>query len=248
MLSMKTSILLVLPVLLFGCRTSSPDAERAEATTAEPLPRILDNREVDAPQAPFPQPDWPPIWAIAGVTVDLGEVDRIDGVFLRVVHGQQDRSQLAEHYLAQLQAAGWKVTDVVEDEAFLRTDLVRQDLMLTALAQPLAEGAFVGLSLHQHWGSMELPLEGAAASLAEANSLRASFPTDRTVDAVYDELIAFLTGQRAWTEEVAEMVAAPPGVVQVRVSWLVKDRRILRLQVHALEDGSVHLTLEAGWR
>lgn len=194
------------------------------------------------------EPDWLEIWSSLGVTVDLGTADRIDGKFLRVELTGGDRGTLMEHYRAQVVAAEWKVGETDETDNHLRADLSRDHLMLTLIAQAQEGGAFVGLSAHQDWRAMDLPLDGASQTVAEANRFHATYLEGTTSPAVTQEIGTFLTGALGWTRDRDEPMEAPESIVDPLATWYLHGRRTIRVQTHAQTDGIVQLTMRADWR
>ena len=236
-------LLVAVLLLLVSCKGKSDavsagsGSEDAEISTGEPTPEI----EVA-------EPEWFEIWAMLGVTVDVGAVERIDGKFLRVAQTGGEPGVLMAHYADQVTRTGWVVAETDETENHLRTDLTRDHLMLTLIAQAQEGGAFIGLSVHQDWRAMGWPLVGASQTVAEANRFHATYLEGTTSPAVAQEIGTFLTGALGWTRDRDEPMEAPESIVDPLATWYLHGRRTIRVQTHAQTDGIVQLTMRADWR
>lgn len=187
-------------------------------------------------------------WAWMGLQVDLGEQVHVTSDFLRVEAPAATRDTLAEHYGAQLVAAGWERHSSTPGEPF-RTDVYRRaDLQLTLAAGDLpAGGAGIGITLGQYWAALALPQGGALEVLEEPAVATLVFPGDVAIDTRVSAFDTALTSA-GWVEDRVEPGAGPDSAAAARVVWYRQDIRALRLEVVQRDDGKVQAAIQVAWR
>jgi hypothetical protein len=229
--------LAVAGALNLGCKPGGDGS--ADEVAPTPAPVVDDAAAASGPEQ---------AWAWMGLQVDLGEQVNLTPDFLRVEDPAATRDSLAEHYGAQLTAAGWERHSSTPGEAF-RTDVYhRADLKLTLAAGDLsAGGAGIGITLGQHWAALALPRDGALEIIEEPAVAAVVFPGEVDLDAKVAVFDAALTAA-GWVQDRVEPAVGPDSAASTRVVWYRQDIRALRLEVLHRDDGKVQVGIQVGWR